>query len=206
MRIGMDLDGPNLDFAANYYDGCITRLRHPLPTPLPPVSDWDFYKAAGQSTAMFLENCHLLADMGHLFSADPLPGAVDAWRRLVDAGHTIHIGTDRSFGRIGAPGQASRDATVKWLLRHRFPFHSITFTADKTELDVDVWVEDKPENFHALWDAGTVCYLVDKTWNRHVETLHHRVADVGEFADRVIALGDVEFVNNTVGVARRIAS
>lgn len=186
MRIGMDLDGPNLGFAENYYDGCRTVLGLPIPDPAPPALVWEFFRDVGHEPADFVRNCHELADSGHLFRAEPLPGSVEAWRRLVDAGHTIHVVTDRSFGIDG--GQPSRNATVAWLLDHEYPFHSITFAADKTSVDVDVFVEDKAENFHALWDAGTVCYLVDRPWNAHVETLRHRVADVAEFADRVIPI------------------
>lgn len=187
LRVGMDLDGPNLGFAENYYHGCRTALGLPIPDPAPEARVWEFFRDVGHEPAEFVKNCHALADAGVLFRAEPLPGAVAAWKRIVGAGHTIHVGTDRAFG--SGAGQASRNATVAWLIEHGFPFHSIIFTADKTILDVDVWLEDKPENFRAIWDKGTECYLVDRPWNQHVDAGRWRVPDVAAFADIITKSG-----------------
>ena len=180
----MDLDGPNLGFAENYYEGCRTVLGLPIPDPAPPALVWEFFRDVGHEPADFVAYCHDLADAGHLFRAEPLPGAVDAWKLLVEKGHTIHVVTDRSFGSNG--GQESRNGTVEWLIEHGFPFHSITFSADKTSVPVDLFIEDKVENFKALRDVGTPCYLVDRPWNQHVEAGYFRVADVAEAARLIV--------------------
>lgn len=181
LRVGIDLDGVCYDFVASLQQYLLTRDLDPQQ--LTDAQRWEFYEDWGLSLEEFLDACHRGVDAGVVFShGSPFPGTVAALRRLQDAGHELHVVTDRSFG---APG-ASRQATEAWLARHGVPHTSLTISADKTVADVELFIEDRVENYRALDAAGVEVYLLDRPWNQH-ETTARRVASLDEFADRVIA-------------------
>ena len=190
LHVMRDLDGIDFLFAENLHAG-LPKIGIPNDTIPLPVTEWEFYKGEGWgwTTPFFLDVCHQLADAGHLFVGEPEPGSVEAWQRIADAGHRIHVKTDRSFG--GVDGQPSRNATLRYLVDGGSPFHSVLFTPDKTQGQrCDVGIEDKLENYDALDAAGVEVYLIERPWNhvpggddrRRVDTLH-------EFADLVLEKG-----------------
>lgn len=174
MRVGIDADGVMYDFAASW--------AHFLGIPHPNPQRWEFYEddhCGGYTAAEFVNTCHAGVDAGVIFThGDPYPNTREALQWIKAAGHTIHIVTDRSFGSPGA----SAAATIAWLRRHDLPFDHITFTADKTVANVDVMVDDKPENYHALEAAGVRAYLLTRAWNKHVPDAR-RVLDLLHFAE-----------------------
>lgn len=176
MRVGVDIDGVLYPFAESVADYLRTIGRH---GEYPAATRWEFYEDWGLSLPEFLRLCHDGVDAGVIFHRGaPFPGTVAALNRIRAAGHTIHFGTDRSFG---APG-ASAYATYSWLGRYGFEYDSVTFTTDKTILDVDVMIDDKPENYLALKAAGIGAYLQDRAWNAHVPNAR-RVSSLAEFAE-----------------------
>ena len=180
MRLGIDLDGVCYDFASSvraYLVHAGIRFQHQCPEP----TRWEFYEDWGLSLDEFLTTCHRGVEAGIIFThGDPFEGTVEALRAMRDAGHTLHIVTDRSFGRSGA----SPAATSAWLDLHGIPFDSLTFSADKTLLRLDAMVDDKPSNYAALVDAGVDAYLFTRAWNEHVEDAQ-RVSSLAEFAEAV---------------------
>ena len=127
----------------------------------------------------FLRICHLGVDMGVIFSRSPMHDFTkDAFDLIRAKGHKIHIITDRSFGND------SRKNTLDWLDRHMLHYDYITFTAAKSEVGVDVHVDDKPENFHDMNEAGIPTMLLTRPWNQHVDT-DQRVFDLLHYAEIV---------------------
>lgn len=178
MRIGIDLDGVCYDFAAAVRHHVITKGIL-APEACANATRWEFYEDWGLNTGAFLAVCHDGVNDGVIFThGAPHHGVKKAWHRLITAGHTIHVITDRSFGSKGA----SQAATVEWLRVHDLPYDSITFTSDKTIVAVDAMVDDKPENYAALTAAGVETYLLTQPWNAHVDGAH-RVNDLTDFAD-----------------------
>lgn len=161
-RIGIDLDGVCYDFAASLREYCIQaclRFKHECPD----ATRWEFYEDWGFSLDEFLIACHRGVEAGVIFThGDPYPNVREAFDRLRAAGHTIHIITDRSFGREGA----SEAATRGWLDRHGLRFDSLHFTADKTIVKVDAMVDDKLANYDALDAAGVNVWLHKRPWNK----------------------------------------
>lgn len=183
MDVLKDLDGCSFLFAENLHAG-LPKIGIPnADLPCSPQT-WDFFKQWGWDTAKFLDVCHQLADAGHLFVGPAEPGAAAAWWRIADAGHKVHVVTDRAFGARG--GQPSRNATLRYLVDEGFPFHSVTFSADKTVVPCDVGLEDKLENYDALDKAGCEVWLINRPWNRDPGDQRRRVDSVDEFADRVL--------------------
>ena len=178
--VGIDLDGVCYDFADSlrtFLEG--THRKYPNPI------RWEFYEDWGYSLEEFLDLCHDGVDAGVIFShGEPFPGTRDALLRLRAAGHSLHVITDRSFGK----GGGSEAATRVWLDTHKIPFDSLTFSPDKTIVRTDYMIEDKLSNYDALRAAGCEVYLLDRPWN-HDDGTRLRVHSLDQFANEVIGHG-----------------
>lgn len=164
-RVGVDLDGVCYDFSSSLRYYLWGWCRYDEAT-LPEPTRWEFYEDWGLTLDQFIEVCNEGVNAGVIFShGDPFPGTKDALLALKAKGHTIHIVTDRSFGSNGR----SEGATRAWLDRHKLPFDSITFSADKTIVNTDFFVDDKLQNYDALRAAGVEVYLYDRPWNQDIE-------------------------------------
>lgn len=184
--VGIDLDGCVYDFIdAIRKEVC---LNYPHLDPSTPAESWTFYERWGLSHDVFLNVYATSVKEGRvLWEGEPYPGTVEAWQRLADAGHRIHVITDRR--PAGAVADAQR-ATISWLAQHGLNYSSITFSPDKTLIrhlasheDRVVFVDDKAENFRALQSTGINAFLMDRPWNQHAEG--PRVASLHDFAARV---------------------
>lgn len=185
LLVGEDIDGVNYPFDPNYRAYLRTHCGFTAEQTKTPAGHWYFYRDMGQSDEQFVATCHAAVDAGVLFrTGEPFEGAAASWLAMIEAGHEIHIVTDRRFGT----GQASLDATIAWLDEHGFWYDSITISADKAICpDIDVFVEDRLENHDALTAAGIPCYLVNQAWNHVSEgDDRFRVASQAAFADLVI--------------------
>lgn len=187
LRIGFDLDGVVYDFrkALSEY---LVGAGHPQCTVEAARPDWDFFHGWGLSLDEYMDLYRAGVDAGYVLRVgDPLPGVVDAMRRLTDAGHTIHIVTDRSVG--SEPG-ISAQHTAAWLAEHRFVFNSLTFSSDKTVVPTDYFIDDRYENYLARKKAGLGCHLLTRTWNVELgDRSTMRVKSVDEFVQTVLAAG-----------------
>lgn len=178
MRVGVDLDGVVYDFAASvreYLVGCgWDRAK------CTPATTWEFYRDWGLSDREFVDVCNDGVDHGVIFThGDPEPGSSEALYRIREAGHTIHVVTDRKFGKPGA----AAEATISWLARHDLPFDDITFTSDKRCANLATMVDDKLSNYDQLEKSGVWTYLLDRPWNRVRESAaRYRVSSLFEYA------------------------
>lgn len=163
LRIGFDLDGVLYNFGDSvkrYLDfigqGHIWKSG---PTPEP---YWDFYKDWGWTGKEFVELCNAGADAGFIFCGPTRHNAKRAVQAVKDMGHEVIIITDRQFGTTPS---VSHNHTRNWLLQHKIPFDELHFSADKTIVPTDMFIEDKLENYDALDAAGVEVYLVNRKWN-----------------------------------------
>lgn len=180
MRVGIDLDGVCYDFAASVREYlCHTVATHD-PEACTDPERWEFYEDWGLDLPAFLDAFHDGVNAGIIFThGDTYPNVTEAFARIKAQGHTIHIVTDRSMGE---PGR-SEAATAAWLARHGLPFDSLTFSADKTVVNLDVMVDDKLANYDALEAAGVRAYLLTRKWNLHDKEPRRRVLDLLHFAE-----------------------
>lgn len=182
-RVGWDLDGVEYDFAES-----VRRtikhfgLDYPLCEGEP--SSWYFYRPWGLSDSEFVDICHRGADAGIIFAGDRRPGGLEAMARVRAAGHSIHIITDRSFG---SHPSVSEKATRLFLEEHGYEYDSLTFSADKTVVPVDYFIEDKLQNYDALEAVGTEVYLINRPWNIKRDS-RRRVNTVEEFAQAILSV------------------
>ncbi|UUG69412.1 5' nucleotidase [Streptomyces phage Sham] len=180
MRVGIDLDGVCYDFAESLrmylkYSG---NTHYNIVEGEP--DKWHFYLDWGMTTEEFIKHCNDGADCAIIFhlgdQRDSASVCIDWLRRL---GHSIHIITDRSFGTSPSVSESN---TKRWLYQHGFEYDTLTFSADKTCVPTDVFIEDKLENYDALVAAGVDCYLVDRPWNQDPGDSRKRVKSIIEFA------------------------
>lgn len=162
-RVGFDLDGVLYNFGDSvkrYLDA--TDRGHiwksgPTETPF-----WDFYKDWGWDSKQFVEMCNDGADAGYIFCGPARENAVEAVERVARLGHEIIIITDRQFGTTP---KSSHDNTTEWLAQHGIEYDELVFSANKTCVPTDFFVEDKLENYDALVAAGTNTFLINRAWN-----------------------------------------
>lgn len=161
MRIGVDLDGCVYDFVGALRTWLCSN--HGMESDwLPDAQRWDFFEDWGLTAPQFLQHCTESVDAGHLFRHGwPIHGAKRALDTLRAEGHTLHVVTNRAFGR------RSVENTEAWLIEHAIPFDSLTFAADKTTVRTDAFIEDNVENHLALRAAGVKSFLLQRPWNAH---------------------------------------
>lgn len=179
LRVGVDLDGVLFNFQnafRRYFHevngghgigNCLYGCNY--------EGDWHFYRKWGIDDQRFLQLCHSGADEGHIFSGGIKRGAKAAMDRIAKVAE-IHIVTDRSFG---STPQVSQDLTRRWLAKYKIPYDTLTFSADKTSVPTDMFVEDKLENYDALTAAGVKAYLINRPWN------HDPVYGIGDGRNRI---------------------
>lgn len=183
IRVGIDLDGVFYNFGASvrhflhthYADNPFGNGNYPDP------HRWDFFLDWGLTLPEFLRVCNEGVDAGIIFNwGDPFEDSQAAFRQIQMAGHSLHAVTDRSFGT----GTASQYATHDWLTRHGLRCDSVTFSSDKTVADVDIYIDDKVENYLALDTAGTEVWLLDRPWNQHLDA-ERRLSHISEYVQKV---------------------
>lgn len=182
LRVGVDVDGPMYVFGDSvhrYLDYIgLGHLWKSGPTPEP---YWNFHHDWGWTDQQFIDLCHAGVDAGFIFQGPIKPGAKEALVELWRAGHEIIIITDRHFG---STPEKSRLATRLWLEFHGVPYHRLLFSADKTIVKTDIFIEDKLSNYDALTAAGTECWLVNKPWNKEDDD-RNRIDSISEFPEKV---------------------
>lgn len=131
----------------------------------------------------FKQICHDGADAGYIFCGPTRPGAVGAVNAVAAMGHEIVIITDRQFG--STPSVSHRN-TEQWLEQNGIYHDELWFSADKTYVKTDVFVEDKLENYDALLFSGTPTYLINRAWNQVPGgDARNRINDISEYVDAV---------------------
>lgn len=195
-RVGFDLDGVLYNFGDSvkrYMDEVdLGHLWKSGPTPTP---FWEFYKDWGWTGKQFVELCNAGADAGYIFCGPAREGAVEAVEKVARLGHEIIIITDRQFGTTP---KSSHNNTTEWLAQHGIEYDELVFSADKTCVPTDFFVEDKLENYDALVANGTRTYLINRPWNMvDGGDARFRINSVTDYAEIVAASTKMGFADLT---------
>jgi 5'(3')-deoxyribonucleotidase len=166
MRVGFDLDGVLYDFGAS-----VKRYREHIGKPIkfkddaPEPHTWNFFEffEPKMTGAEFKQMCDDGADAGFIFCGPARPAARACVESVKNMKHEVIIITDRKFGTTP---EVSEENTRNWLKKNKIPYDELYFSADKTIVPTDMFIEDKLENYDALTAAGTDCYLINRDWNQ----------------------------------------
>lgn len=100
----------------------------------------------------------------HVLGARPYDGAVETVRAWHDAGHFIHITSHRA--------QDAHDATAQWLDQIGLPHDELYCSFDKVtrcaEIEIDVLIDDAPDNILRAQERGIVPATILHPWNREL--------------------------------------
>lgn len=174
MRVGSDLDGVGYNFTKAFCEAA-KREGYELPTE---PDCWNWFEAHGMTADVFSDIMHNSVDDLQLFwHGEMLDDYARNVRDLQKAGHSVHIVTHRTSGYI----YNSEQATRYWLQSRNIQPDSLTFSADKTVVPVDTFIEDNVDNYDALESAGHRPYLVNRSYNQQQDN-RRRVDSFGDFA------------------------
>ena len=175
MRLGIDLDG----VVANFTQGWMNFYNREFGTTLTfedsrrwnDLVDLTHFNNIGE----FWEWSSDLDGRSVFWHLEPFPGAVEAVRSLVDAGHQIVIVTTKP--------PFARDDTHEWVERHRIPAAELHIFEgnDKWTVSCDVYLDDGPHVLPGLLlhrPEAIVCRYV-RPWNWPLDG----VVDVNDFVD-----------------------
>ena len=156
---------------------------------------WNFFEYWGMTVQDFVQICHDGVDAGYIFSGPARPNAAEAVERVHALGHEVIIITDRQFG---SDPRNSHAATTEWLADHEIEYDELVFSANKTCIPTDTFVEDKLENYDALTAAGVKTYLITRDWNKVEDgDARNRILDVLDYAKAIEKISAQGFADLT---------
>jgi 5'(3')-deoxyribonucleotidase len=187
MRLGIDLDGVVANFTKGWMD--FYNRDHGTELVVTDSRRWHdlVHLTHFQDINEFWEWSSDLDGRSVFWHLEPFPGAVEALRSLVDAGHEIVVITTKPDFAI--------DDTHEWIERHGIPAAEIHILEDKWEIPADAYLDDGPYVLPGLVENrpnSAVCRYV-RPWNDPVQGAID-VADFVEFravVDRLATYGVV---------------
>ncbi len=157
MRLAIDIDST----LHHYWDVLseVSLRRFGIELPYEEQFTWGITRLRPEQLELCIEESHTDE---RILAGTPYPGAVQAVRRWHSEGHFVHITSHRALDR--------RDATAAWLQRIGLPFDDLHCSHDKVsrcvELEVDVLIDDGPQNLAAALEHGIAVATLRHPWNR----------------------------------------
>lgn len=169
----LDLDGVLNPFIDTFHPWCEKTLGRVLEDP---ISEWHFYRKWDITDEQFLGLLNSFGEAGGFAESPPYEGSAEIVSSLTEAGHTVHIVTDR-------PACAIAD-TAWWVEQYIPGYTSLTISRDKTVFKqygtpTYYGLDDRVENVEKLRIAGVYGYLFTRPWN--AESNLPRVSTLEEF-------------------------
>lgn len=177
-RIGVDIDEPVFPWIELAHAACeaagITNGQQ--------VTRWAMHEDYGVTSDVLWSVLNEAYHNGMLLTGPPINDAVNQLQRLRNAGHTVHLATAR--GVEGPLATLIRHHTILWLDREHIPHDTLTFSADKTIVQTDWFIDDGVHNYDAV-RPFTEVYLLNGPHNQF-EDDRRRVDSLKEFVDIVL--------------------
>jgi uncharacterized HAD superfamily protein len=159
MRIAIDIDST----LHHYWDrlSAAARRRFGVELPYEEQLDWGITRLRHDQLHLCIQETHCEAA---ILAGEPYPDAVETVRRWHDDGHFIHITSHRD--------PEAWDATARWLEQIGVPYDDLHCSHDKVgrcrELEIDLLIDDSPENLARAIDEGLVVATIAHPWNREL--------------------------------------
>jgi uncharacterized HAD superfamily protein len=159
MRIAIDIDST----LYHYWDlfSLLARRRFGVTLPYEEQVTYDVSPLRQEQLAALVSETHRSE---HILSATPYDGAVETIRAWHEAGHFIHVTSHRA--------ETAHEPTVAWLQRIGLPFDELYCSFDKIsrcrQIQIDVLIDDSPDNILRAQDEGIVPATIAHPWNREL--------------------------------------
>lgn len=164
LRIAVDLDDVLCKYVESLKTYCEVRLLRDLPFP----ESWEFSEQWGLTRDQLVDYMRSFALEGNFdylpLVDDHAPHYLADWRAQ---GHKVKIVTAR--GHL-VEDQVFRGVvlfdTARWLKKNRIEYDSLHFVRDKTEVPMDVLIDDSPDHLEGCWFEGARAVVMDRPYNR----------------------------------------
>jgi len=159
MRIAIDIDST----LHHYWDrlSAAARRRFGVELPYEEQLDWGITRLRHDQLHLCIQETHCEEA---ILAGEPYPDAVETVRRWHDEGHFIHITSHRD--------PEAWDATARWLDQIGVPYDDLHCSHDKVgrcrELDIDLLIDDSPENLARAIEEGLIVATIAHPWNREL--------------------------------------
>ena len=188
MNLAIDLDGVCYPFVETLAQHIHHHTGKPLSDMAAPLQ-WDFWEQWGLSKDEWLTHFTRYGTTRGFYHGEPIPGAAEALIALASRGHRIHILTARGCHWASEPEfrRSVKTDTLEWLEKHRIPYDSLLFSAQKEIINADLFLDDCADHLRAIHQSGKRAIAFDQLHNRDFEG--ERVTDWREFFDLVESRG-----------------
>jgi uncharacterized HAD superfamily protein len=159
MRIAIDIDSTLHHYWDRLSDAA--RRRFGVELPYEEQLDWGITRLRHDQLHLCIQETHCEAA---ILAGEPYPDAVETVRRWHEEGHFIHITSHRD--------PQAWDATARWLQQIGLPYDDLHCSHDKVgrcrELDIDLLIDDSPENLGRAIEEGLLVATIAHPWNREL--------------------------------------
>lgn len=158
MKIGIDVDGVLRNIAGKIIE--LYNSEYNANIQYNEIKDYKMEDIVGMNTDEFMMKYFF--ELGHeVFEKSNVIGnPTESLINLKNNGHDIHIITHQFKGLEAY--------TIRWLINNEIPYDSITFSEDKSIVNVDLFVDDKVENLQRVQFFGNAISLCfDQPWNKN---------------------------------------
>lgn len=162
--IGLDLDGTSGAFHKSFRDTLISQQgfdQKRIPVRTPAIYS---YVDAGvfDDLETFSKALFAATGQGVYRMMEPYKGFRKHLTSLVDNGAYVKVITSRPDDAL--------DDTLTWLNTvARVPYHEVFITDEKTKVQADVYIDDKPGHILNFQDVGSNAIIYDQPYNRNIE-------------------------------------
>ena len=146
-------------------DKAIEAKEQGLPPPriftLDDMKHWELKLNLGPGSEVYLRNYMRYPNFYQ--DLEPVPGAIDGMKALMDAGHEVKIVTS-----IPKCAGLAYEGKLQWLREYMpfFPLKKFYAVSEKTEVRGDLLLDDGIHNLFPFRDDGRVAVAFDRPWNQ----------------------------------------
>ena len=163
LTLGLDLDGVCVDYLGALR-AVVASHQGVDPAELPEPTLWNLVEW-GLTRETFVTHHHDAVHNHRVFrNAKPIPGAMEAVRRLSNSGVVIRVITHRC--NDGVNKRLVIHDTMSWMSQHGLLCDEVCFVQDKTTVAADLYIDDAPHVIRPLMEAGAPLLIFDQPYNR----------------------------------------
>ncbi len=154
-NIAVDIDGVLTDHVTYLLSYLRKDLLKDIEMSKDDIDSWDSV-IGGYSFKTIFERC--LNDLSFIRDMPVIDGAVESVNQLAGKFHIIIVTARPAFSAM---------ETYRWLKRNGFEFHTLFVgeTIDRTELNIDVLIDDNPYSVTAFAKRGRLSIVYSQPWN-----------------------------------------